>query len=96
MFNYTKDQLKAMRDSAPLDLAKAQALAAEFGCSHRSVISKARAIGVEYVKAAPAPRKERRTTKAEYLEGIRASLGVPFRKGDLTRDELALVLENIG
>jgi len=97
MSNYTDKMVSAIRAAAPLNLAKAKQLASDFGSvSHRSVISKAQSLGVEYVKAAPAARKMRGPTKAEYLEGIRASLGVPFRKGDLTRDELAAVLENIG
>ena len=94
MFDYTKDQIKVMRDSAPLDLAKAQRLASDFGCSHRSVISKARALGIEYVKASRAP-SVRRTTKAELQEAIRAGLGLPFRKGDFTRDELSVILSEI-
>tara|TARA_A100001388_G_C28655011_1_gene443912 strand:- start:372 stop:644 length:273 start_codon:yes stop_codon:yes gene_type:complete len=82
-----------IREAAPLNLAKAKALAEDFGTvSHRSVISKAQSLGVEYVKAAPAARQPRGITKAEYLSAIREGLALPAREGDLTKAELSAVL----
>ena len=96
MSNYTKAMEQRIRDAAPLNLAKAKALAEEFASvSHRSVISKAQSLGVEYVKAAPAARQERGTTKAEYLTAIRKGLNLADREGDLTKAELSAVLEAI-
>ena len=58
MSNYTPAMEQRIRDAAPLNLAKAKALAEEFASvSHRSVISKAQSMGVEYVKAAPAAQR---------------------------------------
>lgn len=70
---YTEQMEKVVRDAAPLDLEKAKAVGAEIGMSYRSVIAKAKQLGVEYV-AKPAPvRKAKETTKADMvkeLEGI--------------------------
>ena len=96
MSNYTKEMEAAIRAAAPLDLAKAKMLAEGFSLPHRSVISKAKNMGVEYVKAAPASRKERGPTKADYLREIRACLGLPEREGDFTKAELQTVMVHLG
>ena len=99
MSNYTKAMEQRIREAAPLNLAKAKALAEEFASvSHRSVISKAQSLGVEYVKASPAARSTgpKAPTKAEYLTAIRKGLALPTREGDLTKAELCVILENIG
>ena len=98
MSNYTPAMVAAITAAAPLNLAKAKALAAEFGnVSYRSVISKAQSIGVEYVKLSPVKRtaKADTPTKAEYLAAIRKALALPTREGDLTKAELSSVLESI-
>ena len=97
MSNYTNAMEARISASAPLNLAKAKELAAEFGnVTHRSVISKAQSMGVEYVKASPVKRVQRDTpTKAEYLSAIRKALALPTREGDLTKVELSSVLEHI-
>jgi hypothetical protein len=47
MSNYTETMIARLNAEAPLDLAKAQALSAEFGnVTHRSVISKAKSLGL--------------------------------------------------
>ena len=97
MSNYTDAMVAKIRAAAPLNLAKAKALASDFGSvSHRSVISKAQSLGVEYVKAAPAQRAERGPTKADILTEIRTALALPSRDGDFTKAELSAILENIG
>ena len=99
MSNYTETMVAKIKASAPLNLAKAQELSSEFGnVTYRSVISKAKSLGVEYVKAAPAAKKSREDspTKAQYLAAIRKGLALPDREGDLTKAELATVLESIG
>jgi len=98
MSNYTPEMVARITAAAPLNLAKAKALAEEFGSvSYRSVISKAQSIGVEYVKLAPVARKAKADTptKAEYLAAIRKALAMPERGGDLTKAELSAVLESI-
>ena len=97
MSTYTDKMVSAIRAAAPLNLAKAKQLASDFGSvSHRSVISKAQSLGVEYVKAAPAAKRERGPTKADYLREIRTALAMPEREGDFTKGELMTVLANIG
>ena len=99
MSNYTETMVAKIKAAAPLNLAKAQELSSEFGnVTYRSVISKAKSLGVEYVKAAPAAKKSRddAPTKAQYLAAIRKGLALPDREGDLTKAELASVLESIG
>ena len=97
MSNYTPEMVARITAAAPLNLAKAKELAADFGnVTHRSVISKAQSLGVEYVKASPVKRvKDDTPTKAEYLAAIRKSLALADRSGDLTTAELSAVLEHI-
>ena len=101
MSKYTNPMIDAVRSAAPLDLSKAHALAnsdlfAKADVGYRSIIAKAKSLGVEYVKAAPAAKaKEPQATKADYLREIRLSLALPEREGDLTKAELLSVLEHI-
>ena len=94
MSNYTETMIARLTAAAPLDLAKAQALSAEFGnVTHRSVISKAKSLGLEYVKAQPARKaKSDEPTKADILRGIRLATALPDREGDLTKAELSTIL----
>ena len=97
MSNYTPEMVARITAAAPLNLAKAKALAEEFGSvTYRSVISKAQSIGVEYVKLSPVKRVKQDTpTKAAYLAAIRKALALTDREGDLTKAELEAVLESI-
>ena len=97
MSNYTPEMVARITAAAPLNLAKAKELAADFGnVTYRSVISKAQSIGVEYVKLSPVKRvKDDTPTKAEYLAAIRKALALTDRNGDLTKAELSAVLEHI-
>ena len=93
MSNYTPEMVARITAAAPLNLAKAKELAADFGnVSHRSVISKAQSLGVEYVKAAPAARVSRGPTKADILAEIRRAVALADREGDLTKAELSTIL----
>ena len=65
MSNYTPKMVAALEAAAPLNLEIAKDLAADFGISHRSVISKAKSLGLEYVKASPKARAAKGITKAE-------------------------------
>ena len=94
MSNYTPAMVAKLQGAAPLNLEIAKDLAAEFGVSHRSVISKAKHLGLEYVKAAP-KAKATGTTKAELTDAIRKAVALPDRSGDLTKDELSIVLSNL-
>ena len=49
MSNYTETEAQAIIDAAPLDFNSAQMLAKKIGKPYRSVISKAKSLGVDYV-----------------------------------------------
>jgi Zn-dependent peptidase ImmA (M78 family) len=85
----------ALEAAAPLNLEIAKDLAADFGVSHRSVISKAKSLGLEYVKASPKARAAKGITKAELTDAIRQAVALPDRSGDLTKAELDVVLSNL-
>jgi len=98
MPDYTPNMIQRMRSAQPLNIEKCKALASDFGVSHRSVISKAKFEGFDYVPAVRKPKEARDVgpTKAEIIAGIRASLSLAKRNGDLTKSELATVFEHIG
>jgi Zn-dependent peptidase ImmA (M78 family) len=95
MSNYTPKMVAALEAAAPLNLEIAKDLAADFGVSHRSVISKAKSLGLEYVKASPKARAAKGITKAELTDAIRQAVALPDRSGDLTKAELNVVLSNL-
>ena len=95
MSNYTPSMVAALEAAAPLNLETAKDLAADFGVSHRSVISKAKHLGLEYVKASPKAKIAKGITKAELTDAIRQAVGLPDRSGDLTKGELDVVLSNL-
>lgn len=95
MSAYTSQMVARITAAAPLNLAIAKELASEFGnVTYRSVIAKAKSLGVEYEKAAPVARKAKtdEPTKVAVLAGIRSALDLPDREGDLTKAELISVL----
>ena len=95
MSNYTPKMVAALEAAAPLNLEIAKDLAADFGISHRSVISKAKSLGLEYVKASPNARAAKGINKAELTDAIRQAVALPDRSGDLTKAELDVVLSNL-
>ena len=98
---YTPPMMAAIRKAEPLTLEKAKQLAqlddfTKAGKSHRSIISKAQSMGLEYIKLTPTRKpRENTPTKAAYLDSIRKALALPEREGDLTKAELAAILANI-
>ena len=94
---YTSAQEAQVRAASPLNLAKAKDLADKLGVSYRSVIAKAKQLGVEYVKAEPVAKeaKDAGPTKAQILSDIRLKMGLPDREGDLTKTELMVILASL-
>tara|TARA_A100000164_G_C21341689_1_gene511287 strand:- start:45 stop:347 length:303 start_codon:yes stop_codon:yes gene_type:complete len=77
MSNYTPAMIAQIQAAAPLDLAKAKALAADFGnVSHRSVISKAKHLDLEYVVASKAA-KQIRSTRSDLVDAIAKAVDMP-------------------
>ena len=70
MSNYTPEMVAKIEAAAPLNLSVARDLAADFGLSHRSVISKAKSLGVDYIKAAPAAKRPTGASKSDLVAAI--------------------------
>ena len=97
MSAYTDSMVAELSNNAPFNYDKAQIFAGRYNVSARSVISKVKSLGLEYVakpKAASKPKDEG-PTKAELLANIRAALGLPGREGDLTKAELIAIADAI-
>ena len=76
MSNYTPAMIAKLQAAAPLNLAKAKALASDFGnVSYRSVISKAKHLGLGY-DVTPAAKKIR-SSKADTVAAIAKGLNMP-------------------
>ena len=76
MSNYTPAMIAKLQAASPLDLAKAKALASDFGnVSHRSVISKAKHLGLDYIVTAKAAKKIR-SSKADTVDAIAKAISV--------------------
>ena len=101
MSDYDTKMCDHIRKAAPLTLAKAKELAeldafTKAGKTHRSIISKAQSMGIEYIKLTPTRKPRDNTpTKAAYLDSIRKALALPDREGDLTKAELSAILAGI-
>ena len=73
MSNYTPAMIAKLQAAAPLNLAIAKDLAADFGLSHRSVISKAKHLGLDYVATSKATKRIR-SSKADTVNAIAKAL----------------------
>ena len=84
---YTTKMIEQIENAQPLNLEKAKALASDLGVTYRSIISKAKQMGFEYVAKAPAMKKEKSNepTKADILTNIRSSCNLAERDGYLTK-----------
>ena len=81
MSNYTPAMIAKLQGAAPLNLAKAKALASDFGnVSHRSVIAKAKHLGLGY-DVAPAAKKIR-SSKADTVAAIAKAVDMPVKDLD--------------
>ena len=95
MSNYTPAMIAQIQAAAPLDLTKAKALAADFGnVSHRSVISKAKHLGLDYVVANKAAKKIR-ATRADTVAAIAKAVDMPVDDLDGLADAKASALNNL-
>ena len=74
MSKYTPTMIEKMSKAQPLNLAKAQSFASEFGVSHRSIIAKALSLGLTYEKKAVSSSSSDRPTKADLVREIERSL----------------------
>lgn len=63
MTTYTKTMIDTLEKAQPLNLEKAKDLAGDFGVSYRSIIAKAKQLGLEYQNAQPAAKRPKGITK---------------------------------
>jgi hypothetical protein len=75
MSNYTPAMIAKLQAAAPLNLAKAKDLAADFGLPYRSVIAKAKHLKLDYVVTAKAA-KQIRSSKADIVDAIAKAVSV--------------------
>ena len=94
---YTTKMIEQIENAQPLNLEKAKALASDLGVTYRSIISKAKQMGFEYVAKAPAMKKDKSNepTKADILTNIRSACNLAEREGDLTKAELSEILKKL-
>jgi len=95
---YTPNMVARIQDEAPLNFEKAKLLSKEFGgtVTPKSVISKAKHLGVEYIsQTRKVARRDTGPSKAVILAEIRQALSMPEREGDLTKSELLTIWGNL-
>ena len=73
--SYTDKETAAVVAAAPLTFESAQALADKLGKTHRSVIAKAKSLGVDYVPKAKPAKRTPGVRKADLVEQISAAVG---------------------
>jgi hypothetical protein len=79
--NYTPEMEAVLVAAAPFDLELAKKIGQEIGRSHRSVISKVKSLGLEYVAKKPEPKRITPETKADIVNQLEYDLCV--EKGGL-------------
>ena len=72
MSKYTPTMIEALRSAQPLNLAKAQTFASEWGVSYRSIIAKVLSLGLTYEKKAVTSSSSNPTKKDLVAEIERA------------------------
>jgi len=96
MSAYNDASVAKLRAAAPLNLEKAHALSAELGVSYRSIISKAKSLGIEYVKAQAPARKRTGPSKADICSAIEQAMGMSLPGLDKAPTAtLGLILEAV-
>lgn len=81
MSTYTPKAIATLEAAQPLNIEKAKAIASDLGVSYRSVISKAKQLGLEYVAKTAATKTvatEAKETKADIVSQISAIVGKDF------------------
>lgn len=73
---YTEAMERAVREAAPLTLESAKEVAGEIGVSYRSVIAKAKQLGVEYIPRPAKVAKSKGPTKLELVAEIAEASGI--------------------
>jgi Zn-dependent peptidase ImmA (M78 family) len=94
MSNFTPAQTATMLENAPIDLEIAKQLAADFGMSHRAIISKAVMLKLYKAKAKAAPAAAK-LTKAELIEDIEERMRLPHGELEGLKNATMLALKKL-
>ncbi len=79
--NYTPAMVAVLKENAPIDYAKAQALATQLDRGARSIIAKCKREGIEYISK-PAPAKKKAApSKADMVAAIANGLDLDSLDG---------------
>ena len=73
--NYTPEMESVIIAAAPLNMEKAKAIGSKIGKSYRSVIAKAKSLGVDYEGKPKAAKRIGGMTKPQMVEAIAAAVG---------------------
>ena len=95
--NYTPEMIAVMTAAAPIDYAKAQALAVQLDRGVRSIIAKCKREGIDYISK-PAPAKKKAApTKGDMVAAICSALDMDTCEGleKSTGSALNKLLQNI-
>jgi hypothetical protein len=92
MSNWTPEMVATLRAAAPLNFAKATAMAGDLGVSARSIVAKATSEGIEYVKASKAAKRGG-VKKADLANAVEDATGLSLPSlGNLTVADLTTLL----
>lgn len=75
MSNYTETETQKLVAASPLTFDKAQEIALELGKSQRSVIAKAKSLGLDYIPKPKAAKRPAGETKADLVNRIAVAVG---------------------
>ena len=73
--NYSDEQVAILQSFDSITYAQAQELAEQFGKKHRSVISKIKHLGIDYIPKPKPEKRQAKETKAELVEKIETETG---------------------
>lgn len=84
-----------LKDAAPLNFEKAQAMAGDLGVSARSIVAKATSEGIEYVKASKTSKRGG-VKKADLANAIEDATGLSLPSlSNLTAADLTALLRYV-
>lgn len=75
MSNYTDKEAKVVASASPLTFEKAQEIADQLGKTQRSVIAKAKSMGLVYIPKAKPAKRPAGETKSDLVNRIAVALG---------------------
>ena len=73
--SYTKTEIQKLVAASPLTFDKAQEIALELGKSQRSIIAKAKSLGLDYIPKPKAAKRPAGETKADLVNRIAVAVG---------------------